>query len=86
MGAGYYLTGWIRHRAPRQSDETGVKKQNGRSKRFDSRYHISSLEACLKRLVKNLSKRLEEEQQRLVRSLVTLTVKEWVRSQMYTLF
>ena len=68
--------------APRQSDETGVKKQNGRSKRFDSRY-LS--EACLKRLVKNLSKRLEQ-QQLLVRSLVTLTVKEWVRSQMYTLF
>ena len=68
--------------APRQSDETGVKKQNGRSKRFDSRY-LS--EACLKRLVKNLSKRLDQ-QQLLVRSLVTLTVKEWVRSQMYTLF
>ena len=80
MGPGYYLTAWIRP-APRQSDETGVKKQNGRSKRFDSRYHLPSLGACLKRLVKNLSKRLEE-QQLVVRSLVTLTVKEWVRKQM----
>ena len=72
------------HRA-RQSDETGVKKQNGRSKRFDSRYHLSAPFRGLKRLVKNLSKRLEQQQQ-LVRSLVTLTVKEWARSQMYTLF
>ena len=40
----------------------------------------------LKRLVKNLSKRSEQQQLKLVRSLVTLTVREWVRSQMYTLF
>ena len=37
-------------------------------------------------LVKNVSKRSEQQQQLPVRSLVTLTVKEWVRSQMNTLF
>ena len=82
MGAGYYLTGWIRHRTPTVGWNRSEKAKRSFQKIW---FPLPIRGPCLKRLVKNLSKRLEQ-QQLLVRSLVTLTVKEWVRSQMYTLF
>ena len=81
MGAGYYLTGWIRHRAP----TVGWHGREKAKRSFKKIWFPLPLRG-LKRLVKNLSKRSEQQQQLPVRSLVTLTVKEWVRSQMNTLF